>query len=322
MAAGWRVMGITFSWVVYGYMACVAGAFLLFLTNAPLWMPSLLPASITKAIGILRLRYPWAQAFVPGYIDRHRADEVPSYISAPTMDQWISPPILYGLRALLWDTLLVGVFAVHHSVFARARTKAFLKQWLHIGARLERSTFVLVASGLLHFLMCNWQPITVTPVYVFFTYDNSHLLVYVGVFIGYGLSVLSTFALNHFHLMGITQAIGHQAVASGGASGDQGPLTPQPQQEFQPNYLYRFVRHPMYTGSIIAYYCSLNMSWERLVFATLCYCYISVGSRLEEVDLVAKFPEYADYQREVSRFFPYKWIRNRVREWVSAYVGI
>jgi len=69
--------------------------------------------------------------------------------------------------------------------------------------------------------------------------------------------------------------------------------------------LHRFVRHPLYTCSLVALWLISPMTVNRLAFAAGATVYFYVGSIFEERKLVAEFGEaYRRYQRRVPRLIP------------------
>ena len=71
-----------------------------------------------------------------------------------TMD---GTPVLSTGKAIIVDMLLLGLFALQHSVMARP----FFKRWLtrFIPESAERSTYVLMSSLALIALFIFWQPL-------------------------------------------------------------------------------------------------------------------------------------------------------------------
>lgn len=69
--------------------------------------------------------------------------------------------------------------------------------------------------------------------------------------------------------------------------------------------LHRFVRHPLYTTSLIMLYLVSPMTLNRLALVVGVHVYFFVGSIFEERKLVREFGDaYRDYQRRVPRLLP------------------
>ena len=206
---------------------------------------------------------------------------------------WVPKSIDSAATAPFWQALLVnlgllGVFAVQHSVMARP----FFKRWLtrFIPATAERSTYVLASSLALVLLVVFWQPMGG----IVWNVDSPLATAVIhGVFLaGWALMFVSTFLINHFDLFGLRQVwlnlVGREYT----------PL------RFELTWLYRFVRHPLYTGLFLGMWATPTMTAAHLVFALMASAYILVGVRLEERDLRTFHPEYDGYAREVPRFVP------------------
>src|SRR5262249_32792899 len=99
-------------------------------------------------------------------------------------------------EALIVDVLLLSVFAVQHSVMARA---PFKRWWTrYVPAPIERSMYVLLASLALILVFWQWRPIGAI---VWEASDPTLVMALVGLsFLGWGIVLLSTFLINHFEL--------------------------------------------------------------------------------------------------------------------------
>ena len=192
-------------------------------------------------------------------------------------------------EALLIDALLLGLFAVQHSGMAR---RGFKRVWTKlVPPPIERSTYVLFASGALILLFAMWRPIGGT---VWATEHPVATTALALVSLGGWLTVLAgTFHINHFDLFGLRQAF--YALLR---------REPPPHRFVTPG-LYRIVRHPIYTGFVIAFWATPVMTIGHLVFAIATTGYILVGIQLEERDLVREYGDrYERYRDAVPMLAP------------------
>jgi methanethiol S-methyltransferase len=195
------------------------------------------------------------------------------------------------LMAMLVNSLLLGAFAIQHTVMAR---RGF-KQWItrYIPEAAERSTFVMVASAILLATLYYWQPMP----NVVWAVESRAAEVTINHFYWFGWCMVffSSFLINHFDLFGLRQAYMMWSRK------EYRPLV------FRTTLLYRFVRHPLLLGFVIAFWSAPVMTEGRLLFAVLTTLYILVGIQFEERDLARAHGEvYRQYQKEVPMLIPYK----------------
>jgi protein-S-isoprenylcysteine O-methyltransferase Ste14 len=189
------------------------------------------------------------------------------------------------------DTLLLLLFTVPHSVMARS---AFKKWWTRFVPRpIERSTYVLVSSLTLGTLFWQWRPI---PGVVWHIANPALRLVIHALFgAGWLLALASTFQIDHFDLFGLRQGYLHAA------SREYTPV------DFKVVGLYRFVRHPLMLGFLIAFWAASTMTVGHLLFAGATTAYILVALQFEERDLVRFHPEhYGAYREQVGMLLPFR----------------
>ena len=191
--------------------------------------------------------------------------------------------------ALCVDALLIGVFAVQHSVMARPAFKRWLAKFLP--TEMERSVYVLASALALVALVLLWEPLGGT------VWDLrgsvAGTMLYVLHALGWLTVVSSTFFIDHFDLFGLRQVY---LQLRGRAYTHLKFSLPGP---------YKIIRHPLYVGWFTVFWAAPLMSVSHLLLAAGLTAYILYAVRLEERDLVDIHGEhYRQYQERVPRFFP------------------
>lgn len=214
---------------------------------------------------------------------------------------WVPKSVDIGLPAgsageplalsVLVNVLLLGVFAIQHSVMARP---AFKRWWTrYVPKPAERSTYVLLASLSLVLLFAQWRPLTGLVWQVPAGLAAGAVLALQAA--GWLLVLASTFLIDHFELFGVKQVLAR--------------LTgrPLPAPVFRTPMLYKHVRHPIYLGFMLAFWAAPAMSAGHLLFAVATTGYILIGIWFEERDLIQLFGQrYADYRQRVGMLLPLK----------------
>jgi protein-S-isoprenylcysteine O-methyltransferase Ste14 len=190
---------------------------------------------------------------------------------------------------LIVDALLLGLFAVQHSVMARP---AFKRWWTKIVAPpIERTTYVLFASAALVVMYVFWRPLE-QPIWSVAPGPAATALLVLSL-IGWGVVLISTFLISHFELFGLDQV--WRRIRG----------MPQAVHEFRTPGFYRLVRHPIYAGFIIAFWATPRMTVGHLIFAVGTLGYILIAIQLEEHDLIGVFGDrYRAYRTQVGMLFP------------------
>lgn len=216
----------------------------------------------------------YAIGFVGGFLVPHSLDSTPERG--------------FG-AALMINVALLGLFALQHSVMARPAFKAWLTRFMPESA--ERSTYVLMSSLALILMFCFWAPMGG----VVWSVQNpiGAALLYGGFALGWTTVLVTTFLINHFDLFGLRQVWKYFRRERYVALKF---VTPGP---------YRFVRHPLYVGWLMAFWFTPVMTVAHLVFATMTTAYILVAIQLEERDLVAIHgADYEEYRRKTPMLVP------------------
>lgn len=192
-------------------------------------------------------------------------------------------------QSLIINAVLLSIFAVQHTIMARP---TFKRWWTKVvPVQVERSTYVLAASLLLLMLCWLWRPM---PGVIWNIESPVGKVVLFGLFwLGWGILLFSSFIINHFDLFGLRQVwlhIGNKEYHY---------------VEFQTKSFYRYIRHPIMLGFIIAFWATPSMTAGHLLFASAMTAYILIGVQFEEHDLIQHLgKDYEDYQHQVPMFIP------------------
>eukprot|EP01036_Dinobryon_divergens_P027571 gene27571-36370_t len=199
--------------------------------------------------------------------------------------------------ALIIDICLLLAFAIPHSLLAHDS----IKKMHGIPENWERAVFCLQSTLLIHSQMHFWRNFGGN--WTLWDVSDNVLAcrALIGVFL-FGVLFLfsATFALDHFHLAGLSQGFGIDINAALG-------LSPTVRSGVSMRAHYSFVAHPIMTGTMIAIWAQPRMTLPRLLFSVFQTSYIVIAVKmLEEPKLIKTLGKpYADYLETVPSFCPF-----------------
>jgi protein-S-isoprenylcysteine O-methyltransferase Ste14 len=186
--------------------------------------------------------------------------------------------------AIAIDVGLFSAFALHHSIFARAPVREFVRRT--VSAPLERSVYVWVASLMLIGVCCAWRPVAGVAWQVPAPWSWAIVAVQLA---GIWLSLRGAAVIDGLELAGVRQVLNPKT------------QIPNPEfQEFKTNGPYGWVRHPIYLGWVLLVFGVGTMTMTRLVFALVSSVYILIAIPFEERTLRAHSAgAYEEYMKRV-----------------------
>jgi steroid 5-alpha reductase family enzyme len=155
----------------------------------------------------------------------------------------------------------------------------------------ERSVYVLFSNLLMTAIFVFWQPVTI-PIW---STNNLILktLIYVIFACGCGIPVYSLLIIGHFEFIGLRQIYFHLI---------NKPYTPI---EFKTPTIYKYIRHPIYLGTLIIFWTTPKMTLGHLLLALGMTLYTLIGIRFEEQDLSTLYgKDYYRYMQTAGMLFP------------------
>ena len=185
-------------------------------------------------------------------------------------------PAAGGAAAVTWDVALFTIFALHHSVFARAGVREWVAR--HVPHR-ERAVYVWIASLLFIGVCALWQPVGGV---LWDVGGAPRAVLLVMQALGAYLTLRSAAVIGVWQLAGV-------AAADASTTG-----------EFTTSGPYGWVRHPIYSGWLLLVFAVAAMTGTRFTFAVVSSAYLLLAIPFEERSLrAASDGTYDAYMRQV-----------------------
>lgn len=214
------------------------------------------------------------------------------------------------VKRLAIDVGMAAFFFVPHSIFCRPAIKKPLGE---TNTNLYRTAYVAHSSFALTLIVMHWQPVW-KEIVIWDLGDSALATTSLVILVTAWLwAVSATFATDHFEFFGVVQG-------SGGAldpmkmiglkadnlltAGTKDPTKPESGQTLTVRMHYQLCRHPVLFGFLIVFWAGPTMTVNHAFFSATCSLYVFVTVPLQEMDIVAEWPKYAEYQKEMPMFCP------------------
>lgn len=198
------------------------------------------------------------------------------------------------LQSYVFDFILTSVYFIQHSLMIRQKIRNKIENYL------PKETFYsfhsIVSGAILGIVITLWQQVDFTIYTVPYPLRFAFYALTIISIIGLIWAIISLSSFDPFGRKQIKNYIENKGTAY---------------QQFIVRGPYRYTRHPFYFFILAMIWLHPIMTVDRLLFATLWTCWVIIGTRLEEKDLVADIGEdYVQYQSRVPMLVPYKLFNN------------
>jgi methanethiol S-methyltransferase len=182
-----------------------------------------------------------------------------------------------------------GIYGLIHSLLASLKVKELAAAWLGAGYKWYRLIYNIFATISLLPVLALAIILPDKPIYDL--PSPWHAVMLILQLIGAGISFFAAAKTGLGYLAGITQLTGT----------DEGDC----EKRLETGGLYRFVRHPIYSGAILFLWASPQMTWNSMALKLAFTFYFIIGGMVEEKKLVAEFGDaYRAYRLRTPMLIP------------------
>jgi protein-S-isoprenylcysteine O-methyltransferase Ste14 len=203
-------------------------------------------------------------------------------------------PVKHVFAVLLWI-----LWCTLHSTLIATRVKDYLRKTLGDWFRFYRLFFNAVSLATLIPVLYYSLSIQRTPIFCW----EGHLMIVKYLLLATSI-ILFVAGGRHYSM---SRFWGIRQIKTGRAN-----HTLSEYDAFDNSGILSAIRHPWYTASIMVIW-ARDISLSTLLINIVISTYFVIGTILEERKLLLEFGEnYREYQKNVSMFIPYKWLKAKI----------
>ncbi len=197
-------------------------------------------------------------------------------------------------KTIIFNLLLSSIYFTQHSLMIRKSVRNRIDQYL---PKETFYSFHSITSGLLlGATVVFWQQTDFVIFSVSYPYRYLLFLFTIIAIVGLLWAIVSLSNFDPFGRKQISNYLKNRKTKT---------------QDFVLRGPYKITRHPFYFLILVMIWLYPVMSTDRLLFALIWSCWVVLGTKLEEKDLVEEIGEdYIKYQSNVPMLVPYKFINN------------